>query len=173
MTRAETELFRGRPQSLEALWTRAPEVTLFGVSGGSGEHGWEQVKKRLDWTSTQYRDGSLTTERIASYVEGNLGYIVQIEKVRFKVPGSSAEKRLEIRATWIFRRERDSWRILHRQADPLINRKGPAEGKIGLRAGSPRRLIDQEPPRCAWETSRKRLSLRVSRVDGGSSGACG
>jgi len=129
VTRAESELFLGHPESLESLWTRAPEVTLFGVSGGRGEHGWEQVKKRLDWTATQYRDGSLTTERIASYVEGNLGYVVQIETVRFKVPGSSAEKRLDIRATWIFRHEPGGWRILHRQADSLIDRKGPAEGK--------------------------------------------
>src|SRR5437867_1777522 len=51
VTKAEQELFRGRPESLKALWTRAPEVTLFGVSGGSGEHGWDQVGPRLDWTN--------------------------------------------------------------------------------------------------------------------------
>jgi hypothetical protein len=77
VTKAEQELFRGRPESLKELWTRAPEVTLFGVSGGNGEHGWEQVGPRLDWTNTQYRDGILTVERIASYVDGNLGYVVQ------------------------------------------------------------------------------------------------
>ena len=58
VTKAEAELFRGRPESLKALWSRASEVTLFGVSGGSGEHGWEQVGPRLDWTNTQYPDGT-------------------------------------------------------------------------------------------------------------------
>jgi Ketosteroid isomerase homolog len=129
VTKAEQELFRGHPESLKALWTRAPEVALFGVSGGSGEHGWEQVGPRLDWTNTQYRDGTLTVERIASYVEGNLGYVVQREKVRFNVPGQTQESILEIRATWIFRREQDGWRIIHRHADSLMKRQGPAERK--------------------------------------------
>src|SRR5918994_2737318 len=104
VTKAEQQLFRGRPESLKALWTRAPEVTLFGVSGGRGEHGWEQVGPRLDWTNTQYRDGTLTVERIASYVDGNLGYVVQRENVRFNVPGRAQQSILQIRATWIFRR---------------------------------------------------------------------
>jgi len=129
VTKAEQELFRGHPESLKALWTRDPDVTLFGVSGGSGEHGWEQVGPRLDWTNTQYSDGTLTVEPIASYVDGSLGYVVQREKVRFKVPGRSEESTLEIRATWIFRREGDAWRIIHRHADSLMKRQGPAEGK--------------------------------------------
>jgi len=128
VSEAEAELFRGRPEALKALWTRASDVTLFGVSGGGGEHGWDQVGARLDWTSTQYSNGSLTIERIASYVSGNLGYVVQLENVRFKVPGHAEESLLQIRATWIFRRERDGWRIIHRHADSLIKRQGPAEG---------------------------------------------
>ena len=127
VTKAEQELFRGRPESLKALWSRAPEVTLFGVSGGSGEHGWDQVGPRLDWTNTQYREGTLTVERLASQVDGNLGYVVQREKVLFKVPGGTQESMLEIRATWIFQRERDGWRIIHRHADSLMKRQGPAE----------------------------------------------
>jgi ketosteroid isomerase-like protein len=129
VTRAEAELFRGRPESLKALWSRASDVTLFGVSGGSGEHGWEQVGPRLDWTNTQYSDGTLTVERIASYLDGNLGYVVQREKVRFKIPSHTQDSILEIRATWIFRRERDGWRIIHRHADSQMKRQGPAEGK--------------------------------------------
>jgi ketosteroid isomerase-like protein len=129
VTKAEAELFRGRPESLKALWSRASDVTLFGVSGGRGDHGWDQVGRRLDWTNTQYSDGTLTVERIASYVDRNLGYVVQREKVRFKVPGHSEWSILEIRATWIFRRERNGWRIIHRQADSLMKRQGPAEVK--------------------------------------------
>ena len=127
VTRAEGELFRGRAEPLKALWSRASDVTLFGVSGGRGDHGWDQVGRRLDWASTQYSEGSLAIERIASYVDGNLGYVVQREQLRFKVPGRSAESILEIRATWIFRRERNGWRVVHRQADSQMKRQGPAE----------------------------------------------
>jgi ketosteroid isomerase-like protein len=129
VTRAEAELFQGRPESLKVLWSRDTDVTLFGVSGGSGEHGWDKVGPRLDWTHTQYSDGILTVERIASYVDGNLGYVVQRENVRFKVPGQTADSILQIRATWIFRRERDGWHIIHRHADSLMRRQGPAEAK--------------------------------------------
>jgi len=129
VTRAETELFRGRAEPLKALWSRAADVTLFGVSGGRGDRGWDQVGRRLDWASTQYSEGSLTVDRISSYVDGSLGYVVQREKLRFKIPGHSDASILEIRATWIFRRERNGWRIIHRQADPLMKRQGPAEGK--------------------------------------------
>jgi ketosteroid isomerase-like protein len=129
VTRAETELFRGRAEPLKALWSHTSDVTLFGVSGGRGAHGWDQVGERLDWASTQYSGGSLTVERIASYVAGDLGYVAHRERVRFKVPGQARDSILEIRATWIFRRVRNEWRIVHRQADPLMNRQGPAEVK--------------------------------------------
>ena len=81
----------------------------------------------MDRLTTQYSEGSLTIERIASYVDGNLGYVVQRENVRFKVPGRSEESILEIRATWIFRRERNGWHVIHRQADSQMKRQGPAE----------------------------------------------
>jgi ketosteroid isomerase-like protein len=129
VSQAQAELFRGRPGPLKALWSRASDVTLFGAFGGRGEHGWDQVGPRLDWASAQYSDGSPTIERIASYVDGNLGHVVQLEKVRFKVPGHSEESLLELRATWIFRLERDGWRIIHRHADSQMKRQGPPEGK--------------------------------------------
>lgn len=129
VSQAQAELFRGRPKPLKALFSRASDVTLFGVLGGRGERGWDEIGSRLDWAGTQYSEGSLTVERIASYVDGNVGHVVQLEKVRFKVPGRSEESLLEIRATWVFRRERDGWRILHRHADPQLKRQGTAEGK--------------------------------------------
>ena len=128
VSQAQAELFRGRSEPLKALFSRASDVTLFGVLGGRGEHGWDQIAPRLDWASTQYSEGALKVERIASYVDGNLGHVVQLEKVRFTVPGQSEESLLEIRATWVFRRERDGWRIIHRHADSQLKRQGPAEG---------------------------------------------
>ena len=126
VSQAQAELFRGRSEPLKALWSRDSATTLFGVLGGRGEHGYDQVGPRLDWGASQYSEGTLTIERVVAYVDGNLGHVVQLEKVRFKVPGRAEESILEIRATWIFRRERDGWRILHRHADPQLTRRGPA-----------------------------------------------
>ncbi len=71
VSQVQAELFRGHSEPLKALWSRGSDVTLFGVLGGSGEHGWDPVGKRLDWAGTQYSDGALTIQRIASYVDGN------------------------------------------------------------------------------------------------------
>jgi ketosteroid isomerase-like protein len=127
VSQAQAELFRGRAEPLKALWTRASDATLFGAYGGTEEHGSDKVAQRLDWASRQYSEGSATITRLASYVEGNLGYVVQLESIRFKLPGQSNESLLELRATWIFRRERDGWRIVHRHADPQMKRQGPTE----------------------------------------------
>lgn len=41
VTQAHAEYIRGRPEPFTALWSRAPDVTIFG-GFGSGEHGWDQ-----------------------------------------------------------------------------------------------------------------------------------
>lgn len=123
VTQAHAEYIRGRPESFKALWSRAPDVTIFG-GFGSGEHGWDQVAPRLDWASKQFSDGSRAIERIASHVDGNLGYVVQLERIRFTVPGQSKESLLELRVTMIFRKEAGAWRIVHRHGDSQMKRQG-------------------------------------------------
>jgi ketosteroid isomerase-like protein len=125
---AHAEYIQSRPQAFKDLWSRAPDVTIFG-GFGSGEQGWEQVGPRLDWASSQFSEGSRTNEPITSYVDGNLGYLVQLERVRFKVPGRSEESRLDLRVTMIFRREPVGWRIIHRHADSQMTRQGPRSGE--------------------------------------------
>jgi len=123
VTQAHAEYIRGRPEAFKALWSRASDVTIFG-GFGSGEHGWDQVGPRLDWASTQFSDGSRAIEGITSYVDGNLGYVVQVERIRFKVPGRSEESLLELRVTMVFRKEAGTWRIVHRHGDSQMKRQG-------------------------------------------------
>jgi ketosteroid isomerase-like protein len=123
VTKAHAQYIRGQPEPFKALWSRAPDVTIFG-GFGSGEHGWEQVGPRLDWASTQFSEGERDVERIASHVDGNLGYVVQIERIRFKVPGQSDPSLLELRVTMIFRKEAGTWRIVHRHGDSQMKRQG-------------------------------------------------
>lgn len=122
VTQAQAEYIRGRPEPFKALWSRASDVTIFG-GFGSGEHGWDQVGPRLDWASTQFSEGSRAIERISSYVDGNLGYVVQLERIHFKVPGGS-ESLLELRVTMLFRKEEGVWRIIHRHGDSQMKRQG-------------------------------------------------
>ena len=121
---AQVEFVQGRPAAFKALWSRRPDVTIFG-GFGSGDQGWDKVGPRLDWGSAQFSNGSRSHEVLSTYVNGAIGYIVQLEKIRFKVPGRSKQSFLELRATMIMRREPEGWRIVHRHADSQITRQVP------------------------------------------------
>lgn len=114
---AQIELQNGRPAAFKALWSHADDITLSGGFGGTIEKGWEQISSRLDWVGTQFSKGSNTIERLVVNESGDLGYVVQIEHIRFYIPGQAQESRRDYRVTMVFRRESAGWRIIHRQAD--------------------------------------------------------
>ena len=122
---AQLELQNGKPAAFKALWSRADDITLSGGFGGAIEKGWEQISRRLDWVGTQFSKGSNTIERLVTHESGDLGYVVQIEHLRFHVPGQAHESRRDYRVTMVFRREPEGWRIFHRQADSQMMKLGP------------------------------------------------
>ncbi len=122
---AQRELQNGRPEAFKALWSHADDVTLSGGFGGAIEKGWEKVSRRLDWVGTQFSNGTNTIERLVAKANGDLGYVVQIERVRFNVPGQANESTRDYRVTMLFRREAGGWRIIHRQADSQMMKLPP------------------------------------------------
>ena len=122
---AQLELQNGRPAAFKALWSHADDVTLAGGFGGAIEKGWEQISRRLDWVGAQFSKGTHTHERIVANANGDLGYVVQIEHIRFHVPGKAEESTRDYRVTMVFRRESEGWRIVHRQADSQMMKQAP------------------------------------------------
>jgi ketosteroid isomerase-like protein len=102
---AQLELQNGRPTLFKALWSHANDVTLSGGFGGTIEKGWDQISRRLDWVAAQFSNGTNTIERIAANADGDLGYVVQLEHLRFHVPGQAQESTRDYRVTMLFRRE--------------------------------------------------------------------
>ena len=121
---AHEEYVNGRPAAFKALWSQRPDVTIFG-GFGSGEHGWKSVGPRLDWASAQFEKGTRSREVISTVVTAELGYVVQLERVRFTVPGQSTRSLLELRVTMIARREPEGWRIVHRHGDSQMTKQPP------------------------------------------------
>jgi ketosteroid isomerase-like protein len=74
---------------------------------------------------TQFSNGSNTIERLVAHDSGDLGYVVQIEHLRFHVPGQAQESKRNYRVTMVFRRESEGWRIFHRQADSQMTKQAP------------------------------------------------
>lgn len=119
---ANRNLLQGQPADLKNLYSHEEDVTVFGGFGGS-ERGWNEVGPRLDWAASNFASGSYERE-ILSAVEGSdLAYIVSIETNRVRETGKVQEDLLVLRVTQIFRREGAEWRLVHRHADPLVNKR--------------------------------------------------
>ena len=121
---AEEEFVQGRPAAFQALWSRADDVTLCGGFGGV-ERGWQNVTDRLSWVSKKYSDGTRTREEISRIVAGDFAYLVQKEVIHSRLGSQLELSTLELRATMVFRREPDGWRIVHRHADLQMATKPP------------------------------------------------
>ena len=125
---AQSGFINGDP----ALWkhnsSHRDDATILGAFGGYGEKGWDTVGTRYDWASSQYKGGGATmkVEYINIGVSGDLGFTVAIERqegARVGDPQNPARRAL--RVTQVFRKEDGAWKLLHRHADPLIEKKAP------------------------------------------------
>ena len=123
---AQLELQNGKPDAFKSLWSHSDDVTLSGGFGGTIEKGWTAIGPRLDWVGKQFSNGTNEIERLVAFTNGDLGYVVQLEHISFKVPASASESTKDYRVTMIFSREkRLGWRIVHRQADSELTKQAP------------------------------------------------
>jgi len=120
---AQLELQNGRPAPYKSLWSHADDTTLSGGLGGTIERGWEQISRRLDWVGTQFSEGTNKIDRLVSAESCDLGYVVQLEHLRFRVPGQSETSTRDYRVTMVFRRESDGWKLVHRHADTQMTKQ--------------------------------------------------
>lgn len=121
---AEEEFVKGRPAAFQALWSHADDVTLCGGFGGV-ERGWQNVTDRLSWVSQKYSDGTRSREEITRMVGADFAYLVQREIIHSRVASQAEPSTQELRATMVFRRDADGWRIVHRHADLQMATRPP------------------------------------------------
>jgi len=122
---AQLALQNGKPEGFKSLWSRSDDVTLSGGFGGTIEKGWAAVSKRLDWVGTNFSKGKNSIERLVTIQNGRLAYVVQLEHISFVAPETGKDATRDYRVTMIFRREKDGWRIVHRQADSNLTKQAP------------------------------------------------
>jgi ketosteroid isomerase-like protein len=122
---AQRDLQSGHTALYKSIWSHSDDATLIGGFGGGVEKGWSNVSKRIDWVASQFSNGTNTIERQVTRCNGSLGYAVQIERIRFQVPGQSTESTRDYRVTMLFVRESDGWRLMHRHADSQMMRQAP------------------------------------------------
>jgi ketosteroid isomerase-like protein len=72
-------------------------------------------------------------ERVAEHVSGDLACPLELEHWQAKVGESEDVTTFVLRVTTALRREQDSWKIIHRHADPIttFDPSGPMRGSPG------------------------------------------
>ena len=84
---AQLEMQNGKSDAFKALWSDSEEITLSGGFGGTVEKGPKAIDARLDWVGQQFSNGTNKIERLVATASGDFAYVVQLEHIRFHVPG--------------------------------------------------------------------------------------
>ncbi|MEN9217180.1 MAG: nuclear transport factor 2 family protein [Gloeomargarita sp. HHBFW_bins_162] len=124
LTQANQAVIQGDATRIKQIYSQRDDVTLLGGFGGI-ERGWTQVAPRLDWAASQFSRGTFAEEDISVVVGSELAYTVTIERNQVDTGNPPEPQTLELRVTQIFRREPDGWRLVHRHADPFVQKRSP------------------------------------------------
>ena len=114
----------GNPALMKENASHTNDVTIMGAFGGY-EKGWDKVGARLDWAAAQMKGSQPKKgkiEYINIVVSGDMAFTVALGSL---VQGATEKDPNKIRVTEIFRKEDGSWKLLHRHADPLIDKIAP------------------------------------------------
>ena len=124
---AVDEFSRGDPEPAKEIFSHRDDVTLANP-WGPAVRGWAYVSEALDAASSKFRDGEVTSfDPVAAYETPELVTILELERWRARVGGRGDISSFDLRVTSTFRREDDTWKIVHRHADPITapNPDGP------------------------------------------------
>ena len=114
-TEAEISLHNGKVEPRLAMWSRRDPVTLFGA--GKSVFTAQEAEEIFRWVaSTFVKCKTYDLELIEANVSGDLAYTVAYERYEaIRQDGSIARNTL--RATHVYRREGNEWKIVHRHGD--------------------------------------------------------
>lgn len=110
---------RGDPEPIKALYSHLDDVTLANPFGPA-VRGWERVSAALDYASSRFTDGAVNSfALLGEHVSGGLASILEVENWQARVGERQRIEQFELRVTSTFRLEGESWRLVHRHADPV------------------------------------------------------
>jgi hypothetical protein len=95
--------------------------TILGAVGAY-RFGGEETRKLQVAVAAQWQSGIGSVELLNGSVEGNVAWLVMIERASVTLLGEQDVRRWDLRVTEIFRDGPDGWERVHRHADPLVDR---------------------------------------------------
>ena len=134
--RAQQAFIRGDPGPQKLLWSRRDDITLANPLSPPAK-GYDRVCEVMDNAAAQVRDGEgLTLETISLVETPDLAYEVAIQRGTMKLGDADEMVPFALRVTSIFRREDQGWKLVHRHADPLMERSIQSIWQVPTTRGS-------------------------------------
>jgi ketosteroid isomerase-like protein len=96
--------------------------TIFGPFGGPAMGG-PDIGPGQAAMAAKFHDGTVEIERVQTIVSGDVVTLVSVEHNTARFEDDPEPRRWTLRTTMLFRRDPDGWTLLHRHADPLIDRR--------------------------------------------------
>jgi hypothetical protein len=96
--------------------------TIMGGVGGFASGGAATLERQAA-VAAQWVRGRGHVEFINGGVAGDLAWLAFIERATVVFAGEDRERRWDLRVTEVFRRSASGWERVHRQADPLVDRR--------------------------------------------------
>lgn len=106
--------------------SKRDDVTVMGA-WGDYEKGWQQAGPRYSWAAARFREGGakVAIDYVATGVSGDFAYTIAIERSTVRLAGMDEPKPMALRVTHLFRKENGEWKMIHRHADPLMDKTVP------------------------------------------------
>jgi len=121
---ALAEFMHGNTQPYKELVSQRPDATLANPFGGVAR-GWDEITVHVDRAASYYQDGAVVEiETIASDHSVDMGYAIEIERLRACIGGGEVFVDVALRTTTVYRREEGGWTLVHRHADPAVDQRG-------------------------------------------------
>jgi ketosteroid isomerase-like protein len=118
---ANSALICGDMSTYLRLITHADDYTLMAPFGGAPSRGFDVSSEHLAELERFFKAGKSRLELVQTYASGDIVVLVMIERQRCEV-GDLPEQDWSLRVTQVYRRAGTGWRLVHRHADPLVNR---------------------------------------------------
>jgi ketosteroid isomerase-like protein len=112
----------------------APDFTLMQPFGGPASHGFDPTPARLADMAGTFKSGKTTLELEHAYASGAMVVLVMIERQTAEV-GGLPEQDWSLRVTEVYRKDGSNWQLVHRHADPLVQRRSLEETAMLARGG--------------------------------------
>lgn len=109
----------GDAAPLGALTSRTDPATFFGPMGDYCQGG-QEVWARYERDAASFAPGSTSTFEILHMAASDgLAYLVGFQRAMANMHGQDQSIPFNLRVTELFRREADTWKLIHRHADVL------------------------------------------------------